>query len=560
MTTQRRLGATRRALLALLVVLGTGFGLALAEDEPKGLPDGPTWGRGRFQPTASNVLYATADGCALCHSAAPEATALRSDTGDDVSPYGLWQATMMANAYRDPYWRAQVASEGLAAPEKKAEIEALCLRCHGPMAHHTARIAGEPVPSIADGASDPLAVDGVSCTVCHQVQAEGLGTAERFDGQLDIRPGRVIYGPYADPVAMPMRSHSAFTPTKGSHIRSAALCGSCHTLTTKPHEGHGGFVEQAPYLEWRNSLWSTEGEGGPTKMSRTCQECHMADLGTMRIARNPPGRDFYMDKRPDVRGHAFVGGNSFMLRLLRENRKELGVTASERALERMEFATRRFLKEKSADLTISPFTHADGRMKFTIDVRNKSGHKLPTGYPSRRVWLHVQVRTGRTVLFETGGFDERGALVGVEDERAIPHITEVKKESDVVVYEAVPLDGEGRPTTLLHAMDRMGKDSRLLPMGWRKDGPHAKETAPVGTDADADFRAGGDTVRFDVPCEEGSENLLIVAWLRYQPIPPSWVQALRSVDAEEAKRFVRMYDELEFEPEVLDIEVQTESK
>jgi len=36
--------------------------------------------------------------------------------------------------------------------------------------------------------------------------------------------------------------------------------------------------------------------------------------------------------------------------------------------------------------------------------------------------------------------------------------------------------------------------------------------------------------------------------------------ALRGVDAEEAKRFVRMVDEMEFEPETLALEVQNETK
>ena len=66
---------------------------------------------------------------------------------------------------------------------------------------------------------------------------------------------------------------------------------------------------------------------------------------------------------------------------------------------------------------------------------------------------------------------------------------------DVVVYEAVPVDTAGAPTTRPSAMARMSKDTRLLPRGWRPDGPHGDRTAPVGTAGDPDFAAGGDEVQ-----------------------------------------------------------------
>ena len=39
--------------------------------------------------------------CAVCHIAAPGATAMTSNDGEDVSPYYTWQATMMANSFRE---------------------------------------------------------------------------------------------------------------------------------------------------------------------------------------------------------------------------------------------------------------------------------------------------------------------------------------------------------------------------------------------------------------------------------------------------------------------------
>ena len=92
--------------------------------------------------------------------------------------------------------------------------------------------------------------------------------------------------PRLDVETRPMRGQVRYTPTKGDHIRSAGLCASCHTLYT---EHHGTpFPEQTPYLEWRNSVYTDE--DGETETSRTCVDCHMANVGRMRIARNPAGR------------------------------------------------------------------------------------------------------------------------------------------------------------------------------------------------------------------------------------------------------------------------------
>lgn len=524
-------------------------------DVQDGKPLGPgyRW-RGPVRPTAANEVFATGDGCSMCHSAAPGANAMRTPLGDDVSPHGLWKATLMANAFRDPYFRAQLARESAGTPEHAATVEGLCLRCHAPMAHHTARLGGQPLPDVAALAHDPLAMDGVSCTVCHQIKPEGLGSKATFNGRPSIGREREIYGPYADPALGPMRMHSGYTPTHGGHIRSAALCGSCHTLFTG-HTG-GAFPEQTPYLEWRNSAYSDE--NGRTDASRTCQQCHFPRQAPTKIARNPMGRDFNIATREDYGAHAIVGGNAFMLDLLRRGAKELGVTAPDEAFARLAAAARKQLAEDTAGLEISPLRRKDGRLGFDVTVRNRTGHKFPTGYPSRRAWLRVVVRAGDDVLFQSGGFDEKGRLAKVADERALPHFDRVTAAEQVVVYECVPVDGEGKPTTALTKMARMGKDNRLLPVGWKKDGPDAATTAPVGVDGDPDFAAGGDVVHYDLPVAGDGESLTVVAWLYYQPIPPSWAADLRGLELPAAKTFVGLYDAADMAPDVAALAVRTE--
>ena len=497
--------------------------------------------------------FATSDKCALCHSGSSGANAMRTKTGDDVSPVGTWQATMMANSFRDPYFRAQLQKETASQGEA---VQELCLRCHAPMAHHQALKDGKDAPRLGEVKISPLAEDGVSCTVCHQIVPEGLGTEATFSGRPKIGNERKIFGPYEDPATGPMLNAVRYTPTQGMHMRESGLCATCHTLITE-HQGKP-FPEQTPYFEWRNSEFSTE--RGPNESARSCQECHMARVGRTRIARNPMGGEFLIPPRDDVAAHGFVGGNAFMLDLLRKNRRDLEVTADEAALERMAKATRRQLGEDTASLHVGELHREDGKLAFTVRVENRTGHKFPTGYPARRAWLHVQVRSGGKIVFESGAFDENGRLLRVADEGAIPHRNLVEKPEDVVVYEMVALGPDGKPTTYLTKMTQKQKDNRLLPRGYRADGPHAAETAPSGLDGDADFVAGGDTVSFRVPLAEDAKPCQVLVWMLYQSVPPHWVDALRTVDHEDCRNFVQMYDKAEKLPETIDIAQRMEAR
>ena len=543
-------------LAAAMTLLAGNVVTSLSHAQQAGLPDGPTWGRTNFQPKAANVLFATADGCALCHSASAKAGALWSKTGEDVSPHGLWKGSMMAHAAKDPYWRAQVAKETARSPERAAEIEALCVRCHSPTAHHTQRLAGKPPMRVAAAAADRLHADGVNCTVCHQIQPDGLGTEARFDGNIDIQLGRKIFGPYPDPGGQPMIMHTAFTPTQADHVRSSALCGACHTLRTE-HTGKL-FPEQSPYLEWRNSIFTTEAGAG--EEARSCQECHMPELGPMRVARNPAGFDFNIATRTPVRAHSFVGGNAFMLDLMAANREKLGIDTPKEALERNARATRSQLSHQTATVAIKNVRREkDERgstVAFDVLVTNLTGHKFPTGYPSRRAWVNVEVRGAGGTFFTSGKPDDKGRLTGVIDELSVPHTDTVTSPEQVIIYELVAADGSGKPTTYLTDMATRLKDTRLLPRGFRLDGPHASDTAPVGLNGDDNFIGGQDriTYRVGIP-ENAGKRLTVVARVLYQTIPPAWVHPLREVEAPEASRFVGMYDAAKAEPEQIAVTV-----
>ncbi|MCR9244346.1 MAG: cytochrome c family protein [bacterium] len=506
-------------------------------------------------PHERDEFFTTSEQCAVCHTPAPGATAMTGIGGEDISPYGLWQGTMMANSFRDPYFRAQIRKESAASGEA---VQELCLRCHTPMEHHDARRTGKKRPRLADVEDSIFADDSVSCTICHMIDKRGLGDPSTWSGQPNFVKRRIINGPFENPATAPMQNLVNYTPVHGEHISSSALCATCHTLHTE-HQGTV-FPEQTPYLEWRNSVFSDE--DGKTEASRSCQECHMADLGEARIARNPAGFDFNIPVRKGYRSHAIVGGNAFMLDMIGENAEELAAIAEPEIFSQMAAAARKQLAERTARLTISEIVREDGVAKFSIDVENLTGHKFPTGYPSRRAWLHVQLLSGRRLLFESGAVDEdTGRILEVADALRIPHVQTVKRPEDVVVYEMIAADPEGEPTTYLTKMVERKKDNRLLPRGWNAAGPHVKDTRPKGIGEDPDFAGGGDKVHFELPLPERVRGRLrVIARMYYQPVPPTWADALRDLDAEECQRFVRLYDEMDKTPDNVAFAVRVEAR
>ena len=70
---------------------------------------------------------------------------------------------------------------------------------------------GTPLPAFESLDGNPLARDGVSCTVCHQTRPDNLGKPESFSARLEIRNDQKIYGPFKDPAAMFMGGEDQLT-------------------------------------------------------------------------------------------------------------------------------------------------------------------------------------------------------------------------------------------------------------------------------------------------------------------------------------------------------------
>ena len=493
-----------------------------------------------------DIRFATAETCMACHNG------LTTSSGEDISIGTDWRGSIMANAARDPYWQAAVRRETLDHPGAAAEIEDECAVCHMPMSRareHAAGQKGRIFAHLPAGASsdpeDQLAHDGVSCTICHQISPEGLGTPASFTGGfvLDVsRPGATppIFGPFKvdEGRTRVMQSSSGFQPAESAHMRQSELCATCHTLITNALGPDGTVVgrlaEQVPYLEWRHSAFPRE--------QQSCQSCHMPvvreDTAISAVLGVP---------RAGVARHVFRGGNFFMLGMLNRFRAELGVKALPQELDAARRWTVEQLHSDTATLTLDRAALSAGRLEVDVAVRNFTGHKLPTGYPSRRVWLHVRVADGAgRPVFESGALSPAGLIAGNDNDadprRFEPHYTEIREPGEVQIYESVMADSTGAVTTGLLSGVRYLKDNRLLPRGFDKG------TAPpdIATDAraaaDQDFEAGIDRLRYSVDVTGVRGPFTVDVALRFQPIGYRWAQNLSGYDAAETRRFVSYFN------------------
>lgn len=469
---------------------------------------------------AEHGRFLTSKRCALCHSNAPGTRAMRDAAGTPQAPFDLWQASSMANAFRDPFFRATLAAEMQHLPEKASAIEDKCLSCHAPMAAYEQHSQGEQIALeqlVFDSELAQIGNDGVSCALCHQIQPDGLGSEESYTAGFRIGDEGLIFGPHPRPFTMPMRRHTSYTPTEGAHVRQANLCGSCHTVVTEAHtalgEGTGqDFLEQGTYLEWKNSVFNDEGpEPGP--FAASCQVCHMPsrdDAGTpiqTRIARRPNGTDFPpIAPRASYARHLFIGANVQLPALLRDHADELLPQASAEAFDQVIALTREMVGSQTAWLRIKGLRVEQDLLRFEVHLKNHAGHKFPSGYPSRRAWLRIEVRgPDGALLYLSGAVDDQGRILAADGallaselpgEPIQPHHREISEPGQVQIYQAVMAGVEGEATWRLMEGARMLKDNRLLPLGFRADHEDAARTAPVGTAGDDDFLAGEDTVRF----------------------------------------------------------------
>lgn len=493
----------------------------------------------------------------------------------NVSPWSEWSVSLMGLSGRDPVFQAQRESETKLHPELAGYIDNLCYHCHGVMgqrtlAQNSTRDYTHGVFLTTSGADTNLGGlgrDGVSCTVCHRISGEKLGTEASYTGNFELAKPNVIFGPFDKPKDYVMTNSIGMTPEKNNVIKNSDLCGSCHIVETPilmpgqkytPEEANKApkSHEQTTFFEWRNSEF---------RATKSCQSCHMPQtFGTspekLSFELANIEDDTYTDfpnttdesaitlaKRSPYSRHVFFGANPFVLQLFR-----LDVAKNNPPLTGFSDVDPNYADPASwvnrFDLAIDEelrFARTAAKVQvsvkkgasFDVEVRvfNLAGHKVPSGVGFRRAFIELSVLDANNkVVWASGRTDSTGLIVDLAGQPLPTELSETQFEpyhavidSDraVQIYEERYFDGAKKLSTSFLAIQDIVKDSRLLPRGWSKKGPDADKTKPVGEVGPTYFDgSGSDRVLYRVPSPAAQSAVKVVAVLNYQALPPYYVR------------------------------------
>ena len=554
--------------LKIIIITAIGLGLLFAPDMFLNGESAPTLNAkdtfydGKVLSNFVTSLFAGSGVCATCHDN------LTDSTGADVSIATHWRSTMMANSAKDPLWQAKVSSEVDRNPHLAGVIEEKCSKCHMPMANNQAHHDGSSTDILGSGflsSNNKLheaAMDGVACTLCHQITANSNGQPESFSGGYDIdqttvKPNRAIYGPYTAPNTNAMLNISSYLATHSNHVNNSELCATCHTLYT-PYvnargEVLGTFPEQTPYLEWEESNFAN---------STSCQGCHMPKAsGSVIISTIGVGRGWRWQRSPFFQ-HFFVGGNKYMLEVLKESAETLGLTASTQEIEDTIERVLDQMQKNTASIRISSAKRSGDTLNVTVKVVNKAGHKFPTGIPTRRAWIELTVvdSLGKTI-FSSGAPGKDGQIEGNDaDENAgnfEPHYKEISRESQVQIYEAIMGNSDGEVTyTLLRAAEYL-KDNRLLPKGFNKKSVDADVAVYGNADSDASFRGGSDKTYYKIDISKATGKVSVTAKLHFQSVSYRFIEDLLDSKTKEVRTFKTLMKKVGNLPVLIDDAIKT---
>lgn len=433
-----------------------------------------------------------------------------------------------------------------------------------------------------------------------------------------------LIGPYEDVRPVPMQNAMGITPVHDGYIKDSEVCGTCHTINlpnvdadpnvplevytaadqevfnqagkngaaflksefgvtySEPLTKFQHSIEQATYLEWQNSVFSEDA----TK--KTCQSCHMksdfksvdgslsvpaitTQIASIQddtlpdVANRLPSEDLDVPFREGYKRHNYVGLNVFMVEMLRQFSAEMGMSltdpmtyatnGAQLAIDTMALQA----AEETADITLDLSTGYDG-LVASVQVSNKTGHRLPSGVGFRRAFLEVRA-TGADgkVLWCSGCTNGAGVIVdatgtplktefldivpeGSETALYQPHYSVITDQSQVQIYEELTQNAEKKFTTSFVHRDFHPKDNRLTPRGALAPGSDAfkakfgdsevteafmKATLPEGRAAkDPDFVAGSDRLEYRIALPEGTApvEVTVSATLYSQAIPPYYLK------------------------------------
>ena len=504
------------ALLVLMILVGT------CGTQPVRLSQGKTL-----------EMFPLANSCIDCHDN------IHAPDGSHYSFVADWQQSLHALSAVDPLFLAVARSETMILPAAGDLIQTVCAGCHLPMADLAAVALGKS-RSFLDYATVPgnefyeVYQDGISCMICHQLTEEPIAGNTNYLGSrlsIDLTPPRSgqvrnLYG-YHQIGEEGQRSKMealGYRSVQSDAGRKSIICSVCHTLYTDSFTIEGQptgtqLPEQVVFFEWLSSSLADQ----------SCQSCHMPVITNAGPLSNEKIADPVLDR---IGSHFLDGVNFYMLEMLGGIHGPfddgIAVIAD-------------LLQNRTATVTASgTLGQQGGSNMLALDVRIDSitGHKFPTGFPSRRAWLHVKVQDeNNSTIYESGAYLNNGMIVDNANDLTKgafePHYEQIDQPGQVQIYEAVMIDSTGKATTNLLQGVTYGKDNRLLPPGFSKTSV-PPDIAVVG-DAlnDRDFIGGSDITRYRIALPGTVTRAAVTVELLFQPIGYRFLENLKDYPSAE---------------------------
>lgn len=347
-------------------------------------------------------------------------------------------------------------------------------------------------------------------------------------------------------------------------------------------------LEQATYLEWLNSEYENEFHRDNPK-AKSCQDCHMPtglkderhgiDLPELktRIAviqdrTYPEAENTAAKEKLDVRmrekgyrRHSFSGLNAFLLEMFNQCDDILGVpktdfmTGSTKTVEDAIHHMTLTARDDVASVALQTSWESPDRLNARVLITNKVGHRFPSGVGFRRVILELTVSEtdangAERMVWASGRTNELGIVIGPDGEplpteffdrdpktgaqRFQDHHEVIASQDQVQIYESLMRNYKGQFTTSFVRGCKCAKDNRLLPRGWKAEGPGPALTgrflAATHPDAqtaqDPQYADGSGTdetlYRISLPAGIDAARLRVRATLYYQAIPPYFLRNL----------------------------------
>lgn len=286
------------------------------------------------------------------------------------------------------------------------------------------------------------------------------------------------------------------------------------------------------------------------------------------------------------RRHNFSGLNAFLLEIVKQYDEILGVrkndfmTGSTNDVDNAIENFKLIAQTQTANLKVAAEI-AQGKILADVHIENLVGHRFPSGVGFRRAFLELLVienagTPSEKIVWSSGQTNELGVLV---DEQGKPLPTEsfdrdaqgaeqfqkhhetIDSSNQVQIYETLLHNNNGEFTTsFIHGCDVI-KDNRLLPKGWRREGPapgvltgnflHATHPGPTASqDSSYQDGSGSDSVRYKIALDPMPQGPLTVrATLYYQAMPPYFLKNLfeSAPNGEATQRLHYMLSNLDLE-------------